>query len=758
MPAPISIARWRPRATATAGRREGGREVSLDKPDQNPARTAASPWLGSRVWRFGGAAALAFLCVLEAGLEITDSDDFWWGMAAGRVISQDLAIPSTDVFSHTFAGRPWINPEWLTHVLFYNVYTHLGENWIVVLRVVLVAAIFALALALCMARSESWTLSLLTVAAGAWVCRPFLDARPQLFTFLGSIALLYLLHLFRRRGKNLLGLIPIVMLIWTQLHGGYFFGLLVLVGNLLAESGKRLLHLPSDPLSWRRIRALGAATLASVAVMWINPWGHHAFTHPLEMSRLVSGENIFLAVTQEWLPPTPFTAEPFNPLEFWLFLVAAALAILPVAAVRWRRFDCNDVGLAAVLAVAFALQHRRFIPLFVILTLPLFARSIKLWLDLWFRDRHRRPGRWAVPFAAWLLLLCLLPLRLFDRRRDYAAALQGGDTLFRINTHQAYYPELAVRLIRDTAPGGLMFNLYNWGGYLAYFLPEHRTFIDGRAQTVFDEPFHREYLKARTGSPGWREVLERYDIGFALLHAEINAVLIDAMGSDPDWQWIFADGDSRLLVKRDDNHGLLDRFRARRLPLPETGTTYFLYARQASQEGNYEQAAADLAKACELSPANDEFHAEHILALSAAGRLAAAEKTAERAAEAFPDSGSVRLAAARVAAAAARDEDAFRRFDEVFRRWPERLQAVDGMLEIDFDRARDAIRQLHRDDPSAPWRGYAMGRVAELEGRLGDARRFYNAEGLAAEEAGDQIRMLRTQQATDRLLDPGESR
>ena len=59
-------------------------------------------------------------------------------------------------------------------------------------------------------------ISLLVVAAGAWVCRPFLDTRPQLFTFLYSILLLYLLHLFRRRGRNLLYLIPFIMLVWTQ--------------------------------------------------------------------------------------------------------------------------------------------------------------------------------------------------------------------------------------------------------------------------------------------------------------------------------------------------------------------------------------------------------------------------------------------------------------------------------------------------------------------------------------------------------------
>ncbi len=763
-----------------------GLDVTSDTGSDPPpgARPGSTSPFRTGILLYGGAAALALLNVLEAGLKVSDGDDLWWGMAAGRYITRNLEVPAVDVFSHPFAGHPWINPEWLTHVLFYNIYHHLGENWIVYLRLGLILAIFGIALGLCFKRSKSWLISLLVVAAGAWVCRPFLDARPQLFTFLYSILLLYLLHLFRRGshevrqgpgggGQNLLSasklvyLIPFIFLAWTQQHGGYFFGLLVLIGNLLAESGKRLLHLPADPLSWRKIRTLAVVTLFSAAAMLVNPWTHQAFTHPLQMSKLISGSNSFLTVTSEWLPPRFFTTEPFNPIQFWFFLFFAALVILPIAVVRWRSFDVNDVGLAAVLAVAFALQHRRFIPLFVILTLPLVSYAVKLWTDRWHTGSKEpapvigvssplRRGAKATAAVAWLLLASLLPLRLLHLHRSYAVFVHGrfpGNTLFRANTHQVYYPEMAVRFLRQAGTGGLMFNLYNWGGYLEYTLPEHKTFIDGRAQTVFDEPFHRQYLAVRSGSPGWRAVLEQYGVTFALLHSETNAVLFDAMDQDPDWQWVLGHSTSRLLFKRGgENRDLLDRFRARELPLPETGTTYFLYGRQAGEQGEFEQAADDFRRAWELSPENDELRFRWILALSSAGRPEEARKQALEARKERPESAWIRLATARLETEAGRGEEAFRNFEEIFRRWPDRLEAVEGMLEIDFDRARSSIGQVYRDDPGVPWRNYAMGRVAEFEAGLGEARRFYNAEGMDAEQAGDQMRLFRSQQATDRIL------
>ncbi len=728
-----------------------------------------------RILLYGGAAALALLTVLEAGLQVTDSDDFWWGVAAGQHVTRHLEIPRVDSFSHTFAGRPWINPEWLTHVLFYNVYHYLGENWIVALRLGLVVAIFAVALGLCVARSRSWLTSLLLVAAGAWVCRRFLDTRPQLFTFLCALLLLYLLHLFRRRGQNLLYLIPCLLLIWTQLHGGSFFGFLVLAGNLLAESGKRLLQLPADPLTWPQIRLLAVVTLVSSAAMLANPWTFEAFTHPVQASQMVSGSNVFLSTTQEWLPPKFFTEQPFNPIQFWYFLLFATLTILPVAAVRWRSFDCNDVGLATVLALFFALQHRRFIPLFVILTLPLLSHALKLWAEWWHVGR-KQPAGWTlgaplpagsatglrrramtVAILAWLVFICLLPFRLLHLHRSYAVFIHGrfaGNTLFRANTHQVYYPAAAVGFLRQTAAGGLMFNFYNWGGYLDFFLPEHKTFIDGRGWTVFDEPFHRQYLTVSTGSPGWRAVLEQYGVTFALLHSERNSVLFDAMRRDPEWQWVFGHQTSRLLFKRcRENRGLLDRFRARELPLPETATTYSIYGRQAGEEGNFEQAAEDLGKACELSPEDDELRYLWILALSSAGRPEEARRQTSRAREELSESAWIGLATARLEAEAGRPAEAFRIYEDVFRRWPDRLEAVEGMLAIDLDRARVSIGMIYLSGPGVPWRSYAMGRVAEAENRLGEARRFYNAEGLDAERDGDEGRSVRSQQAMDRILD-----
>jgi hypothetical protein len=565
-------------------------------------------------------------------------------------MTRNFEILKVDPFTHTFNGAPWVNLEWLTHVLFFNVYDHLGENWITYLRIGLILLIFAVSLRFCLIRSRSWLISLLTVALGAWICQPILDARAQLFTFLYANLVLLILHEYRRRGRDLLPLLPVILLVWTQQHFGYVFGLLLLLGNLVAESGKRLLHLPADPLTWKQIRGLVIATVLSAVAVAINPWTFEAFSEPLSLLEIGGGSNPWMQI-EEMRPPRFLAAEPFNPPQFWIFLGLVALVCLPMAIAAWRSFDFNDVGLAAVLASGFALQHRRFIPLFAILTLPLLSYGLRFWVDWWLARSEEprveagasspsraawrlRQGALAVGVASWLLLLILVPLRLRTLAQHYS-----DRSLFSANAGVDFFPSHAVEFLREIRIPGLMYNVYGWGGYLDFFLPEHPTFIDGRAFLIFDERFYRQYRATRRGWKGWKRFLDRHGVTFALIHLRRDALLLQAMIDDPDWTWIYGRDTSAVLLRESPvNRELLDRFDARELPLPDIGISYFIYGRRASERQDHEQAVRDFATASERSPERDVYRAYLIQALALAGRPEEARREARRALVDFPDS------------------------------------------------------------------------------------------------------------------------
>src|SRR5947209_9001564 len=65
--------------------------------------------------------AAALLYALLAGLHTLQDFDLWWQLASGRWVLQHRQIFSTDIFSYTAHGAPWIYPV-LSGIAFYLTY------------------------------------------------------------------------------------------------------------------------------------------------------------------------------------------------------------------------------------------------------------------------------------------------------------------------------------------------------------------------------------------------------------------------------------------------------------------------------------------------------------------------------------------------------------------------------------------------------------------------------------------------------------
>jgi hypothetical protein len=261
--------------------------------------------------------------------------------------------------------------------------------------------------------------------------------------------------------------------------------------------------------------------------------------------------------------------------------------------------------------------------------------ATSFWMDRWAgtSGQRRRQVTLTVALASWLLLVILVPVRVHALAREYA-----GRGLFRTNVDVAHFPERAVKFLREIRIPGRMYNVYSWGGFLAHFLPESPTFIDGRS-ILYDEQFYLSYKATRRARKGWKEFLDRHGVTFAIISKHKDADLFQAMIGDRDWTWVFSDEKSAILLRESPaNRELLKRFDAQELPLPDTGDTYFLYGMRAVEKRDYALAAEGFATACERSPDRDLYRSSLIRALGSAGRLEEARREADRALADFPDS------------------------------------------------------------------------------------------------------------------------
>lgn len=89
-----------------------------------------------------------------------------------------------------------------------------------------------------------------------------------------------------------------------------------------------------------------------------------------------------------------------------------------------------------------------------------------------------------------------------------------------------------------------MFNPFDWGGYISFTLwPEYRVFIDSQGD-VYGEAFIREYEQIITLDTGWQEVLDKYQVDWALIPRKW--VLAKAL-SNEGWHEVYSDKTAIIL-------------------------------------------------------------------------------------------------------------------------------------------------------------------------------------------------------------------
>jgi hypothetical protein len=444
--------------------------------------------------------------------------DFWWHLKAGQFIVQSRSIPHIDTFSFTRSGSEWVTHEWLSEVIMYVIFRAWGWIGLFVLFGSTITAVLGICFQRCGGKPFIAALAVLLAATASASLFGF---RPQMFTLLFASIFVALLDRYVYHGEHrLFWLLPLLMLLWVNLHAGFALGpalILLFVG--MAGMDKE----------WKRIGPLLLMCAICVAVIPLNPHGFRMFTYPFETLSAPAMQNFI----QEWLSPD-FHQLRFLPLAVLILATFSALALSPVRPRPGELFALSALTLAA-------LRSGRHIPIFAVFAAPLFAKYFAHWLST---QTNRlitiRSSTTTSPSIILALLLIILPLFLIVQR------------IGRFNSNVATYetqkfPLAAVEYIRKSEAAGPIFNDYDWGGYLIWKLyPERKVFIDGRAD-VYGDAFIFDYLKVYGGERGWREELDRFGIQTVLVQP--NSALTTLLREDKAWRTVFEDQQAVVFAK-----------------------------------------------------------------------------------------------------------------------------------------------------------------------------------------------------------------
>ncbi len=446
--------------------------------------------------------------------------DFWWHIRAGEVTWQTGKPLLTDQFTFTRQGQPWTNHSWLAEVILYLVF----QAWGYLGVSLMVALLAAGSMLLIYAQLEGPALlkSAIIILAST-VAAPVWTPRPQLFSQVLFAGLYLILYRYRINRFDRLWVLPILFLVWSNLHAGYTLGFLLLGVFIAGELLNWVLHPRTDRRSaWHSLRKLILWTVVCFLVVLINPNGLETWWVPFK----TVGINVLRASIDEWASPD-FHQLALQPFLWLLFAVLAA------AGLSGRKMDVIDlIGLIGFAYLAF-LAKRNFAP-FAIFAAPLLSRYLWKAVSAWREERsdgildgNRRVGRlFSQPLASGLrrglnlilviLLLCAAGIKL--------AMVTRPDQVEK--TASIFYPVKAVEHLQSETTQGRIFNSYSWGGYLEWYLPDFPVFIDGRTD-LFGDEIAGVWINTIQAGEGWEETFSNWDIRYCLI--EPNRPLAEAL-------------------------------------------------------------------------------------------------------------------------------------------------------------------------------------------------------------------------------------
>jgi hypothetical protein len=463
--------------------------------------------------------------------------DFGWHLRSGLdLIQNGWRVPAHDPYSHTMPDWPWVNHAWLTDGFLGVLYRSFGD-WGPLALIAAFALVTGMAFWLAAGISSAGRTSrLLALSVTLWVGLPFLGARTQVVSLLGMALLLLWWDRYGSRRASGMWMLPGLFLLWANLHGGFTAGLFTL-GVLLATSILRVAWRWGDEpvLSWpemvRFATAIGLAALVTLA----NPYGWRL--HEEILSSLT--DRFMLETLHEW-QPLSLETRAGRWYVAYLALLAAGLAFgcRRREPVRW---------LLLLVFLIFSLRHLRNIPFFLLLSVSLLADMF----DAVFRQAGKAAAGAEKSLRAWRLTgMLMMAALLAVLGPDHWQSVMKSGLAPREYFRATDYPIEAVEWIsthRDRL-GSRLFNPYGIGGFLLWWLPDLKIFIDGRmpAWRIGDRWIFYDYVAVTAWEPVELGVLAKYDVDWAIV--ETDSALAGALEATGLWDALYRD--AKVIVFR----------------------------------------------------------------------------------------------------------------------------------------------------------------------------------------------------------------
>ncbi|QDU63706.1 hypothetical protein Pan216_45870 [Planctomycetes bacterium Pan216] len=442
-----------------------------------------------------------------------------------------------DPFSGPRAGAAWRTNQWLGDLVL-----RLGEAWggkegIAAVMTLFLAFMYRILYGIFRSDGLSWPAALFWTFWGVMATALSWGARPNVASLLFLMLLVRACNLFhegRISRRRMFWLVPL-MTLWANTHGGFVAGLVTLAATALIELGIGVLAPEPEQRSGGIARFVFLVILfpACVAATLINPYGWGLYPWIFQLL----GDPFFMGLHTEWKSPDFHATGAFR-------YESLMLALPVLLTFSRRRVNALELALC-LLWLHFALSGRRYVALWVLVSIPMMAR-LSLELPFWKRLGERfpissdlaallaKPPSRPAPFF-WSLVIAVVFLGWARLTDDYAAH------------NQKRIPTQTLDWLTEHHGEKTILHHYNWGGYVTWSgWPETKNWIDDRNE-VQGEEHVKDYFSLLDAAPGWEEQLVRGGVEIVCLPRDTP--LVSRLLEHPDWS-IIHEGKYAVVLER----------------------------------------------------------------------------------------------------------------------------------------------------------------------------------------------------------------
>jgi hypothetical protein len=474
---------------------------------------------------------LVLLAIFTMATRNIADPDFWWHLRTGQLIAESHTIPKTDPFSFTKSGTEWVTHEWLAELIIFKLY-EIGRFALLIFSfAAMITGSFAFVYARCVGKPY---IAGFFIIIGLIALAPVIGVRPQIFTILlGSLFLYFLDRYVASNQRKFLYAIPLLMILWVNLHSGYALGIAIVFIYIIAEVISIVImkigaNNSDVEISITHIKYLVSVFLLTCIAVVINPNGIRMYSYPFTTLTSPAMQNNI----QEWFSPN-FHLPYWQPFALLLILALAFGMLLPSKISITHAIGAVFFGYAA-------LRSARNVPFFVITIIPILCLQLDSFIQkIWGKAKSisvvTRSQTVINSLIAFLFLFVIL-IRLV-----FVAGQQQ-------KTERESYPERAANWIVSSHPEANIFNAYEWGGYLIWRLyPEYRIFIDGRAD-VYGDDFIEQYLGGIRGEQNIFVIMDKYDINTIIVPKDSR--ITTNIGGSPQWSVAYQDELAIIYIRK----------------------------------------------------------------------------------------------------------------------------------------------------------------------------------------------------------------